>query len=250
MAFILASRIETHKKDDNGNKIVLPITNHNEILTNLKKYIKQNKRIVWIANNPKNCEENDARTLVCFESFKLSGFDFEEKIVLDKRNFKKAKDIILGADLLILAGGKCVCQKQFFEKIKLKKLLKQFDGLTIGLSAGSMNLCSTVANFPEELADLKEKRWLKGLGVIDKIIIPHFDGENLKYQIECNEIDLINDYVLPMSHKRSLIGIPNDSYYLIDNDGKVAQFGKIYDITNGEVKLLDQNKDKDEINEL
>ena len=236
MTIILTSRLETHVRDENGTKTSIPIEDKNEILTNIKKYLKGNKRLVYVANNPKNIEENDIRIVPVFESFDKTGLYFDEKILLDCRNIKQAKEILTDADLIILSGGKCLCQLKFFKKIKLKKILQNYQGLVIGISAGTMNLCKIVANFPEEKADLKEKRWLKGLGFFDEIIIPHFDGETNTYQIECDEVDLVNDYVLPMSHKHKFIGLPNESYVLIDNDLNVKYYGVSYEISNGEVK--------------
>lgn len=129
-----------------------------------------------------------------------------------------------------------MCQLNFFNQINLKEILKNFDGLLIGISAGTMNLCKTVANFPEEECDLAEPRWLEGLGFYDKTVIPHFDGENLKYQIEC-EIDLVKDWILPMSFKEPFIGIPNDSYILIDGN-KIKFYGNMYLIDAGKVSKI------------
>ncbi len=235
MAIFLTSRLATHTKDENGIKFSIPLEDTNEILTNIKKYLKGNNRLVYVANDPKNVEENNTRIVPVFESFDKTGINFKEKILLDCRNYKQAKEILSGADLIILSGGKCVCQMKFFRKIGLKKILQTFQGIVIGISAGTMNMGKIVANFPEEKVDLKERRWLKGLGLFDEIIIPHFDGETKTYQIECDEIDLINDYVLPMSYKHQFLGIPNGSYVLIDNERKVHYYGDMYTISNGEV---------------
>lgn len=235
MAIFLTSLLKTHIKDENGIKHPMPIENENDILTNIKKYLRGTNRMVYVANDPNNIDENEIRIIPVFQSFDLTGLKFKEKILLDCRNQKHAREILLGADLIILSGGKCPCQINFFKKIGLKRILKKYQGIVIGISAGSMNLCKTVANFPEELVDLKQPRWLKGLGKTDEIIIPHFDGETKTYQIDCDEIDLINDYVLPMSHKRDFIGIPNGSYILIDNDSKVHYYGNMYVISKGEV---------------
>ena len=205
------------------------------MITNIKKYLKGYNKIVYVANNPKNIEENDVRIVPVFESFDKTGLNFKEKILLDCRNSRQAKEILTGADLIILSGGKCICQKKSFRKIGLKKFLQTYKGVVIGISAGTMNMCKTVANFPEERADLRERRWLRGLGFFDEIIIPHFDGETKTYQIECDEVDLINDYVLPMSYKHKFLGLPNFSYVLIDDDGNVFYYGDMYTILNGKV---------------
>lgn len=236
MAIILASSLDTYTKDELGNRIAHPLEDENKILTNIKRFVKNTNRVVYIANDPKSIEENDIRVIPFFESLDQTGLKFKEKILLDKRNYKNYKEILSGANLLILSGGKCLCQNKFLRKIKLKKFLKNYNGLAIGISAGAMNLCKTVANFPEELIDLKEPRWLKGLNLFDGIIIPHFDGENVKYQYECEEVDLIHDYVLPMANKKAFIGIPNGSYILIDNEWQTEYYGDMYKISKGKVE--------------
>ncbi len=234
MAIFLTSQLNTHYKDENGNRISIPLEDENKFLTNLRKHLKKTNRIVYVANNPNNIEENDIRVVPFFDSFEKTGFHFKEKILLDRRNKSQAKEILSNADLIILSGGKCLCELNFFNEIGLKEILKNFDITTIGISAGSMNLCKIVNNFPEELVDMSEPRWLNGLEFYDGIIIPHFDGKNKKYQFE-TEIDLINDYVLPMSKEKEFLGIPNGSYILIDKN-KVEYYGDMYKISNGKVK--------------
>lgn len=236
MAIMLTSSLATHIKDENGVRHSVPLKNINKIVSNIKKYVKKFDKVVYVANNPNSYEENDERKNTTFESLDKSGFVFKEKILLDGRNSEKAKQILQNANLVILCGGKCLCQLNFFNQINLKEILKNFDGLVIGISAGTMNLCKTVANFPEEECDLPEPRWLEGLGFYDKIVIPHFDGENLKYQIEC-EIDLVKDWILPMSFKEPFIGIPNDSYILIDGN-KIKFYGNMYLIDAGKVSKI------------
>lgn len=238
MILFLTSRLNTRVMDENGNKTTIPIENVNGVLDNIKKYLSNTNRIVYVANDPNNILENEERIKNMMDSFSLSNLNFNEKILLDARNKKDAKNIILGADIVILSGGKILCQNKFFRSIRLKKILKHFNGIVIGMSAGTMNLCKTIYNFPEENADIKERRWVKGLGLYDKIIIPHFDGETNTYQIECEDVDVVNDYVLPASHKKEFLGIPNGSYILIDSNKNVSFFGEMYTIKDGKVSNL------------
>lgn len=235
MILFLTSRLNTRVMDEDGNKTTIPIENINGVLDNIKKYLSGTNRVVYVSNDPNNVIENEERIKNMIDSFSLSNLNFNEKILLDARNKKDAKNIILGANIVILSGGKILCQNKFFRSIRLKKILKHFNGIVIGMSAGTMNLCKTIYNFPEENADIKEQRWVKGLGLYDKIIIPHFDGETNTYQIECEEVDVVNDYIFPASHKKEFLGIPNGSYILIDNNKNVSFFGEMYTIKDGKV---------------
>ena len=240
MVLFLTSMLNTRIKDKDGNKTTIPLENINGVLDNIKKYLSGTNRIVYVANDPNNVIENEERIKNTIDSFSLSNLNFNEKILLDARNKKDAKNIILGANIVILSGGKILCQNKFFKSIRLKKILKHFNGIVIGISAGTMNLCKTVFNFPEEKADIKERKWVKGLGFYDKIIIPHFDGETNTYQIECEEVDVAGDYILPASHKKEFLGIPNGSYILIDNNKNVSFFGEMYTIENGVAKKIER----------
>lgn len=57
-----------------------------------------------------------------FESLKLLGIVFDEYNVFDSRTINKA-------DFIFLSGGDTFLQSEFFKEIKLKELLKGFDGI-------------------------------------------------------------------------------------------------------------------------
>lgn len=234
MIALLTSKLATYEKDENGNKIPIALKNENEILANIKTFLKARNRIVYVANFQNDFEENDFRSSIIFESFKKAGIDFKEKFVLDARNKDKAKEIVGDANLIILSGGKCTSQLEFFEEINLKSMLEKFNGVVIGISAGTMNLCETVANFPEDVSDISSPRWLSGLGFVNEIIIPHFDGETKTYQIECGDFDVVKKYIIPMSKNKNFLALPNGSYLLFEN-GKQKIFGVAYRIINKKI---------------
>ncbi len=236
MKILLTSILPTDDYDidtDIATPIAMP--NRNNLLDILKENISKRDRLVLIANDPENIEKMDTKIDVIGTSFALSGLPFKEVIAIDNRNYKNAKDIILNSDAIILCGGKCIRQMDFFNKMGLKNILKEYTGLAIGISAGSMNLGQTIANFPEELSDMGGEKWIQGLDYHNSIIIPHFDGECGKYQfISPDGINIAGDYILPMSHEKELIAIPNYSYILIDNDN-YTYYGDAYKLTKGKI---------------
>lgn len=216
----------------------IPMNNTNNLLDILNKNIEKRDRLVLIANDPENIEKMDTKINVIGSSFALSNLPFKEVMAIDIRNYKNAKDIILKSDAIILCGGKCIRQMKFFNKMGLKNILKEYSGLVIGISAGSMNLGDTIANFPEELADMGGEKWIKGLGFHNSIIIPHFDGECGKYQfVSPDGINIAEDYILPMSAEKELLAIPNYSYILIDNDN-YTYYGNAYKLKNGKITKI------------
>lgn len=235
MAIILTSLLKTHYYDDDGDRVSVPLDDENGILQTIKRFLPRAESLVSVANDPFDHEDNDAKINVIVQSFDKTGIAFKRATVLDERNKAEAANIIGAADLIILSGGKCRRQKKFFDEIELKRLLTNHKGVIIGVSAGSMNLCNTVANFPEEASELGEPRWFDGIGFFNEIIIPHFDGETATYQFDCGDIDVARDYILPMSHEKDFIGLPNGSFIVVDNDGEISRHGDVYKISKGAV---------------
>lgn len=229
---ILASDLHTHNKDENGVRHPIKLENSNKLLDNIKKNLPHKNSFVFIANNPNTFEQNDTSAEIRFKSFAMSGFKFKEMVVLDNRNAKDAKSIIENASLIILMGGKIIRQMKFFKQIKLKKLLRNYNGIVIGLSAGTMNQCKHVLNFPEELADLGQPLVTKGLGFFDEYIIPHCDGKTYLYEYE--GIKVLEDYALPFSFKHDILAIPDGSYILF-NRGGYKMHGDCYLLRKGEI---------------
>lgn len=240
MAFILTSLLKSHSYDENGNRVPVALDDENGILTTIKSFLPGTESLVVVANDPDDFADNDEKISVVSQSFAKTGMPFSNATVVDARNKAAAAEIITHADLILLSGGKCVCQNKFFKEINLKELLTDYVGPVIGVSAGSMNLCKTVANFPEEMSDLPDPRWLDGLGFADDIIIPHFDGETATYQFDCGDINPVRDYILPMSDKADFIGIPNGSFITVDNDGTVTYHGDVYKISKGVVTKINR----------
>lgn len=239
MVIFLTSLLRTHYYDENGNRVPIALQDENGILTNICKHLKGTNRLVVVANDQYDSEDNDQKLAVVGESFKLTGLNFNQAIALDARNKTSAREIVSGADVVILSGGKCVCQAEFFADINLKDILQDYDGIVVGISAGSMTLCKSVVNFPEETADLQHPRWLNGMGIVDEeIIIPHYDGETDSYQFPCDDFDIAHDYILPMSHGHKFTALPNDSYILIESDGRKQYFGDAYVISNGKTSKI------------
>lgn len=219
MKIIFASSFNNIAKDKNGNKYAVPMSDNNLFLTNLRKYTPKLDCVVMVANDPTSFEITDFYADLLFQSLKLSGLDFKSKIVFDNRNTNLAKEIFSNADLIFLSGGKVDVQNKFFNEVEMGSLLRTNTGLIVGGSAGAMNLCEKVLCFPS---------FIKGIGFWDKIIVPHFDGENKIYKRDGN--DEYNN-LMDLSKDRELIGIDEYSYLLLI-DNEVKPFGSVYRIMN------------------
>lgn len=230
MKMILASSFNNYQKDKYGNKKPVALPNNNKFLFTIISNIKNINNVVLVVSDPTNIVMNDFFADLLFNSLSLSGLCFKNKIILDNRNKEDALEIIKNADLIFLAGGSVKIQSKFFSEINFKKILSEFNGLVVAGSAGAMNLCKTTVNF-------EEKNFIPGIGMFDKIIIPHFDGKNRKYLRDGK--DALND-LLDLSDKKEIIAFDNDSFIFKD-ENETKYFGEFYIIKNGQIGKMNIN---------
>ena len=161
-----------------------------------------------------------------------SGIRTEEIVMLDRRNAAKAPELVRRAHWIILCGGHVPTQNKFINEIGLKELLKDFDGVIMGCSAGSMNCASRVYSHPElpgEAVDPQYRRSLVGLGLTDINLVPHF------YQVRDVWLDgrrLFEDVVFPDSWQHRFYTLPDGGYVKV-KDGRSTLYGDAWEISDG-----------------
>lgn len=244
-ALFLTSSINTNVEDEFGNKTPIKFENKNHILDNFKKYIDKYDNFLYIASDPNDYEKTDLYISIVFKSFDLT-LPFKNYKVLDKRSIKNAKKLVRNADFIYLAGGHVPTQNKFFNDINLKDLLKENkDAVICGVSAGSMNASSIVYSPPEEGGEAINKdyeRYLKGLGLINISINPHYNNEE---KIILDNLDVKKDILLPDSKKRLFFAYPDGTYILKANN-KVMLYGLSYLFKDGKCyKFNDDGNIKD-----
>lgn len=243
-ALFLTSSINTNKEDEFGNKTPIKFENKNHILDNFKKYINKYDNFLYIASDPNDYEKNDLYSSIVFKSFDLT-FPFKNYKVLDNRNVKDLRRLVLNADFIYLSGGHVPTQNKFFNDINLKDLLKKnIDVVICGVSAGSMNTSEVVYSPPEEDGEAvnpKYERYLKGLGLINISINPHYNDE----VVILDNLDVKKDILLPDSKKRCFFAYPDGTYILKANN-KVMLYGLSYLFKDGKCyKFNDDGEVKD-----
>ena len=121
------------------------LNNINNFVTQLKKYHrKEFDNFVYFPSNPITYDNNDFYADLYYKAFDNSNLKFKNCILVDNRNHIKIHEIIKDADIIILGGGELPRQNTFFENLHLKQELNYYDGIIVGMSAGSMNLADIV----------------------------------------------------------------------------------------------------------
>ena len=218
-----------------GSRRVEGLDTENSFAENLRKDWKPDSDVLMIAASPDDFSQNDEMTSFFRNAFEISGFSVRRFDILDRRSSEQFA--AASYDVIILGGGHVPTQNRFFEEINLREKLKAFDGIIIGISAGSMNSAGTVYAQPElegESCDPDYRRILRGLGLTDRMILPHFQ------MVRNNYLDgrrLIEDITFEDSFGRCFLVLSDGSYLLL-RGGRELVFGDAWKISDGELEKI------------
>ncbi len=237
MIVILTSSLGGFYKVD-GKRIPTPFSERNGLAGQLRTYWKENARALFLPASPEALERNDATGDCLRMSFALSGLRVSVLDLCDSRNMKLAEEC--GSyDVVILGGGHVPTQNQFHRQIRLKQSLENFQGLLIAWSAGSMNCAETVYALPEEEGegvDPNYRRYLPGLGLTKRMIIPHY--QDTKDDV-VDGLRVMEDMAYPDSFGRTFYALPDGSY-ILSADGQESVYGEAYRIQNGIIRKINE----------
>lgn len=176
------------------------------------------------------------------DSFAEIGVPFAQADVLIRENQYQCEELIANAQLIILCGGHVPTQNRFFQEISLREKLQGWDGVLMGVSAGSMNASEVVYAQPEEpgeAIDPDYQRFLTGLGLTKIMLLPHY--QKVKDSI-LDGMRLYEDitYADSMGHKFYVLV---DGSYILGRDGQEELRGEAYLIENGVLTQLSRENE-------
>lgn len=239
MILFLTSALDTRYKDENGIRHAQKFSNDNNVIDNLKKYIKKYDNFLYVASDEHNYEATDMYFDITRQSFELT-LPFEKYQILDGRTKDKAQELVKNADFIFLSGGHVPTQNQFFQNIKLREIIKDTDAVILGGSAGSMN-CADIVYCPPELegegADKNFKRYYQGLGITNINIFPHY--EEIRYET-IDGLKNEKDIIIPDSYNTTILAY-SDGAYILQVDDEITIYGEAYKFENGKKSLLCKN---------
>ena len=160
------------------------------------------------------------------------GFSYGRFDLLDDRWGQITAEELGSYDCIWLGGGHVPTQNAFFWRLGLREKLIGFDGIIIGISAGSMNSADWVYAEPEEEGEAIDPayiRWLQGLNLTRTMLLPHYQ------MVRCKVLDglrLYEDIVYKDSYGNEILNLPDGSYLLCEN-GEERIFGEAWLIKDG-----------------
>lgn len=204
----------------------------NGFVDELRKALPNPCRAVFVASSPDDAERTERFAGEIRSGFELTGFRFDHYQVLDRRNAEQCPDLVAEADLLILSGGHVPTQNRFFQEIGLRETLKSYDGVVMGISAGTMNCEELVYAPPEEAGEAVDpnyQRFYPGLGLTKVLIFPHF--QETRYEV-VDGLPTLETSLLPDSMGRKIYALVDGSF-LLGKDGREELRGEAYLVEDG-----------------
>lgn len=208
----------------------------NGFLNRLRAALPEKPRTLFVCSDPDSFAMTDRFALDMIEAFRDAGLPFGDTAVLDRRNDRHARALVSKAQFLILMGGHVPTQNAYLQELRLKELLADFDGVVMGISAGSMNAASVVYAQPEAEGetDPSFRRFYPGLGLTELHICPHYqqvkdwylDGKRLYGQITESDSKGRSFYIFP------------DGTYLYRDGSDHAIYGECLRMTDGITERL------------
>lgn len=217
------------------------LSNDNAFIDRIREVLPPNPRALFIAADPENREDTCHFGADTVGAFSEAGMAFQSYHILDGFNAGQAEALIRDSDLIFLSGGHVPTQNAFFQAIGLREKLEGFDGVVVGISAGSMNSADAVYVQPEEEGESSPAfpRWAEGLGLTDVNILPHY--QKVKDTILDGQ-RLFEDITYADSFGHTFFALPDGSYFYQD-DENLLLCGEGYVIRDGELEQLTQNGD-------
>ena len=213
----------------------------NQLLDRLYAVLPRNPRVLFVASNPDDHAGTCRFGADVFCAFAEADIPFSKYTVLDATNAQSAKKLVHSSDFIIFAGGHVPTQNAFLNAIRMRQLLSDYDGVVMGISAGSMNLADTVYVQPEEPGESSPDfvRFAPGLGLTPVNILPHYQ------KVKDNYLDgkrLYEDITFADSVGHEFFVLPDNSYFYQDEDGLLL-CGKGYRLRNGIMEQLTDDED-------
>lgn len=175
----------------------------------IKDYYKNGGTFVFIASDFTQHQKNDKYINIFLNMFASNGIIFDDSYIIDKRTTpKKAVQYIEKADIVWISGGDTLKQITYLKEYDIIPYLQGRDGITIGMSAGSINMAKRVVLSKDIDDNIPELSIYSGIGLVDINIEPHLDYASEEHMKEIYEA----------SHYATIYGIYDNTFIkIVDN---------------------------------
>ncbi len=211
----------------------------NRLVENLRSRWPEKAHILFVCADPNDRAKSESYKSAYLYAFPFHGMAVESYTICDSQN-ENAVEELDRYNVIILSGGHVPTQNAFFQKIGLRDKIREFSGIIIGISAGTMNCADTVYAHPElegEATRPTYQRFLTGLDLTKRMILPHYQA------IKDDVIDglrAFEDIAYPDSQGKEFYCL-NDGSYILSENRTETLYGEAYLIKDGECRPICTN---------
>jgi len=214
----------------------------NGMVDSLKQFWKADAGCLLIPAFPDEYEVNDRMRADYERIVKETGLSASCMDICDLRNGKDKANELQKYDFVILGGGHVPTENAFFRSIDLPERFSGFEGIVMGISAGTMNCARTVYAQPEmpgEVSDPGYERFIPGLGLTEYNILPHYNA--VKNDI-IDGMRLIEDIAFGDSFGHTFYAL-TDGSYILQTEDRAEIRGESYMIRDGAIRQISKDGD-------
>ena len=215
------------------------LTEANGFLHRIRSKLPPKPNTLFVASSPADHKLTDFYCGDMAGAFERAGIPMPDWKILDDLTAKDSKKLIAWSDFIILMGGHVPTQNEFFNRIGLKDLLKDYPGVIMGISAGTMNAADTVYAQPEADGETAPtfRRFYPGLGLTEINVCPHYqqvrdwtlDGQKLYGEITETDSKGHTFHIFP------------DGTYIYRDETEYAILGECWQMRDGIQTKLTEN---------
>lgn len=186
----------------------------------IKEYYFNDGSIVFVASDFTSHSRTDKHVKIFLDMFKNNNIILNEFHVVDDRiTQKESLQYIEKADIIWLSGGDTLKQIEYLKEYNLISCLQNRDGITIGMSAGSINMAKKVVLARDMEDNIPELSIYDGIGLVDINIEPHLDSSSENH---LNEI-------LEATQFSTIYGLNDNSFIkIVDNNISIYGYCSIF----------------------
>ncbi|WP_456278827.1 Type 1 glutamine amidotransferase-like domain-containing protein [Bacillus sp. AK128] len=191
----------------------------------IKENYSNDGSFLFIASDFSGHSKTDRYSDAILNMFKDKGIVFNEFLIIDDRiTTEKAVQCIKKADVIWLSGGDTLKQIAYLKEYNLIPFLQRREGVTIGMSAGSINMAKRVVLARDINNNIPELGIYDGIGLVDINIEPHLNSAIEEHIEEIHEA----------SQFATIYGLYDNSFIKIV-DNKIEMFGDCYKFEDKQV---------------
>lgn len=206
----------------------------NGLLEELYKDWPEDAKVLLVSAEPEDAEGNYSMMEYFAEKLEASGLPVGWLDLCDARTVDDQLPDLPLYDVIIFGGGHVPTANAFIMEHGFGRLLRDFGGIIMGISAGTMNCAEIVYSIPEldgEAADPGYQRFIPGLGLTDIQVLPHYQA--VRWDV-LDGLRIIEDIACPDSFGHLFYALPDGSF-ILQREGRAEVHGPAYRIQDGSI---------------